>query len=74
MRRFLATFPRPHAKRKRRLRLAAIAERAAIPERPFLGRGPRYLIHPRVSFYCEPVWSEIARNEGVADRRAGARG
>jgi hypothetical protein len=47
--------------RKRRVRLAGMADRAAIPERPVLGRGPRYLIHPRVSFYCEPELSEIAR-------------
>jgi hypothetical protein len=33
---------RPNADRKqRRRRLAAMAERAAAPERPFLGHGPR---------------------------------
>jgi hypothetical protein len=53
---------RTNADRKRRRRLAAMAERAAAPERPFLGRGPRYLIHPSVSFACGPVLSEIARD------------
>jgi hypothetical protein len=50
-----------NAERKRRRRLAAMAERAAAPERPFLGRGPRYLIQPSVSFACKPVLTEIAR-------------
>ena len=53
---------RPNAARKRRRRLAAMAERAAVPERPFLGHGPRYLIHPSVSVACGPVLSEIARD------------
>jgi hypothetical protein len=53
---------RTNAERKRRRRLAAMAERAAVPERPFLGRGPRYLIQPSVSVACGPVLSEIARN------------
>ena len=51
---------RPNADRKRRRRLAAMAERAAVPERPFFGHGPRYLIHPGVSVACGPVLSEIA--------------
>jgi hypothetical protein len=54
MRRFLRTIVRRDADSKRRLRLAAMAERAAIPERPFLGRGPRYLIDPHVSIACGP--------------------
>jgi hypothetical protein len=53
---------RPNADRKRRRRLAAMAERAAVPERPFLGHGPRYLIHPSVSAACGPVLLEIARD------------
>ena len=53
---------RPNADRKRRRRLAAMAERAAVLERPFLGHGPRYLIHPSVSVACGPVLSEIARD------------
>jgi hypothetical protein len=51
-----------NAERKRRRRLAAMAQRAAAPERPFLGRGPRYLTQPSVSFACGPVLSEIARD------------
>lgn len=47
---------------KRRRQLAAMAERCAIPERPSLGRGPRYLIHPHVSIECGPVLSGIARD------------
>jgi hypothetical protein len=69
MRRFLPTIVRRDADSKRRLRLAAMAERAAIPERPFLGRGPRYLIHPHVSIACGAVLSEIAfdlRDESLA--------
>jgi hypothetical protein len=53
---------RTNAERKRRRQLAAMAKRAAAPERPLLGRGPRYLIQPSVSFACGPVLSEIARN------------
>jgi hypothetical protein len=69
MRRFTQTSVRQAQARKRRLRLATMAERAAIPERPILGRGPRYLIHPHVSIACGSVLSEIAhdlRDEGVA--------
>jgi hypothetical protein len=53
---------RPNADRKRRRRLAAMADRAAVPERPFFGHGPRYLIHPSVSVACGPVLSGIARD------------
>jgi hypothetical protein len=53
---------RPSADRKRRRRLAAMAERATAPERPLLGHGPRYLIHPSVSVACGPALSEIARD------------
>lgn len=69
MRRFLPTIVSRDADSKRRLRLAAMAERSAIPERPFLGRGPRYLIHPYVSIACGSVLSEIAfdlRDESLA--------
>jgi len=62
MRRVTPKTVRQHADRKRRRRLAAMAERAAAPERPFLGHGPRYLIHPSVSVACGPVLSEIARD------------
>ena len=60
MRRFARTTVRPARARRRRLRLAAMADRAAIPERPFLGRGPRYLIHPAVATARGPVLWEIA--------------
>jgi len=69
MRRFLPTIVRRDADSRRRLRLAAMAERSAIPERPFLGRGPRYLIYPHVSIACGSVLSEIAfdlRDESLA--------
>jgi hypothetical protein len=59
MRRFTPKIVGRDASGERRRRLAAMAERAAIPERPFLGRGPRYLIHPHVSIACGPVLSEI---------------
>jgi hypothetical protein len=62
MRRVAPKAVRQNADRKRRRRLAAMAERAAVPESPFLGRGPRYLIHPSVSVACRPVLSEIARD------------
>jgi hypothetical protein len=62
MRRFSSNTTTRNADLKRRRRLAATAERAAVPERPFLGRGPRYLIHPSVSLACGPVLSEIARD------------
>jgi hypothetical protein len=62
MRRVTPKTVRRNADRKRRRRLAAMAERAGAPERPFLGRGPRYLIHPSVSFACGPVLSEISRD------------
>ena len=62
MRTAAPTTARPSADRKRRRRLAAMAERAAAPERPFLGHGPRFLIHPGVSVACGPLLSEIARD------------
>ena len=45
---------------KRRDTLARMAERAAIPERPFLGRAPRGLIRPAVSVACAPSLQAIA--------------
>ena len=38
-------------KRKRRS-LARSLERASVPERPFIGRGPRYLVHPEIALAC----------------------
>ena len=62
MRRVTPKAVRQDADRRRRHRLAARAERAAAPERPFLGHGPRYLIHPSVAVACGPVLLEIARD------------
>jgi hypothetical protein len=45
---------------KRRRRLARSLERAAVPERPFMGRGPRYLVHPTVAAACAPSLRAIA--------------
>jgi hypothetical protein len=45
---------------KRRHKLARMAERAAVPERPFRGRGPLYLIRPGVSVACAPSLQAIA--------------
>ena len=44
---------------KRRDKLARMAERAAVPERPFR-RGPRYIIRPAVSVACAPSLQAIA--------------
>ena len=45
---------------KKRDTLARMAERAAIPERPFLGRAPRGLIRPAMSVACAPSLQAIA--------------
>lgn len=45
---------------KRRDKLARMAERAAVPERPIRGRGPLYLIRPAVSEACAPSLRAIA--------------
>lgn len=45
---------------KKRLKLARSAERAAVPERPLLGRGPLYLVHPSVAIACAPSLNAIA--------------
>ena len=44
----------------RRNKLARALERAAVPERPFIGRGPRYLVHPRITAACAPSLLAIA--------------
>jgi len=41
-------------------RLARALERAAAPERPFMGRGPRYLVQPSVTLACAPSLQAIA--------------
>ena len=45
---------------KKRHQLARQVERAAVPERPFIGRGPRYLVHPRITAACAPSFQAIA--------------
>ena len=35
-------------------KLARHVERAAVPERPFMGSGPRYLVQPSVTAACAP--------------------
>jgi hypothetical protein len=53
----------------KRRRLARSLERAAEPERPYVGRGPRYLVQPEVATACAPSLRAIAaalRDETVA--------
>ena len=50
---------RDRISRKRR-RLARNVERATVPERPFIGRGPRYLVQPSVTAACAPSLHAIA--------------
>jgi hypothetical protein len=45
---------------KKRQRLARHVERAAVPERPFMGQGPRYLVQPSVTAACAPSLRAIA--------------
>ena len=45
---------------KKRHQLARQVERAAVPERPFVGRGLRYLVHPRTTAACAPSFQAIA--------------
>jgi len=45
---------------KKRRRLARSLERAAVPERPFRGRGPRYIVQPSVALACAPSLRAIA--------------
>jgi hypothetical protein len=45
---------------RRRIRLARSLERAAVPERPYIGRGPRYLVHPTITVACAPSLHAIA--------------
>jgi len=54
--------------RKRRS-LARSLERASVPERPYIGRGPRYLVHPEIAVACAPSLRALAaalRDESVA--------
>ena len=45
---------------KQRFTWARMAEKAAVPERPWLGRGPRYLVQPSVALACAPSLRAIA--------------
>jgi hypothetical protein len=43
-----------------RRRLARGVDRAAVPERPFIGRGPCYLVLPSITAACAPALHLIA--------------
>jgi hypothetical protein len=45
---------------RKRIRLARSLERAAVPERPSIGRGPRYLVQPTITEACAPSLRAIA--------------
>lgn len=45
---------------KRRQRLARNIERAAVPERPFMGPGPQYLVQPSITAACAHSLHAIA--------------
>lgn len=45
---------------KKRQQLARRVERATVPERPYIGRGPRYLVQPSITAACAPSLSAIA--------------
>jgi len=55
-------------KRKRRS-LARSLERRSVPERAYIGRGPRYLVQPEIALACAPSLRSMAaalRDENVA--------
>jgi hypothetical protein len=45
---------------RKRIRLARSLEHAAVPERPYIGRGPRYLVYPTITAACAPSLLAIA--------------
>jgi hypothetical protein len=45
---------------RKSIKLARSLERAAAPERPYIGRGPRYLVHPAITAACAPSLLAIA--------------
>ena len=45
---------------RKRYQLARSCERAAVPERPFLGGAPRYLVYPEITAACAPSLRAIA--------------
>jgi hypothetical protein len=62
---------------KKRQRLARHVERAAVPERPFNGPGPRYLVQPSVTAACAPSLHAIAaalrdETQPIDDAKLGA--
>jgi tetrahydromethanopterin S-methyltransferase subunit F len=46
--------------RRKRNQLARSLERASVPERPYIGRGPRYLVHPEIALVCAPSLRALA--------------
>jgi hypothetical protein len=55
-------------KRKRRA-LANHLERECLPESPYHGRGPRYLVHPEIALACAPSLRALAaalRDDAIA--------
>ena len=55
--------------KRKRHRLARSLERASVPERPYIGRGPRYIVNPAIAMACAPSLRSIAaalRDETVA--------
>src|SRR5262245_52245629 len=56
---------KPDRSTKKRQRLAKTVLRATVPERPVIGRGPRYLVQPYVTAACAPSLHAIA--EALAD-------
>jgi hypothetical protein len=49
-----------HRTIRKRQSLARQVERTAVPERPFVGQGPRYLVQPSVTAACAPSLRAIA--------------
>jgi hypothetical protein len=45
---------------RKRTKLARSLERAVVPERPYIGRGPRYLVQPTITAACAPSLQAIA--------------
>lgn len=61
----IVTHTRIYVKRQK---LARRIERAAVPERPHIGRGPRYLVQPSVTTACAPALHAIGaalRDESI---------
>lgn len=50
----------PDRTTRKRFALARSLERAAVPERSCIGRGPRYLVYPTITAACAPSLLAIA--------------